>query len=154
MRGPKPKPTKLKILNGNPGRRPLNDREPQPGGMPVCPEWLDTYAKTVWRRLAPKLAKMGLSFVDREAFACYCQSCSDLKTARAMLAKEGITVETKLGAVMEHPAVRTANKAMMQIRAFGSEFGLTPSSRSRLSIDAEQSSDDPMEAILRGRRSG
>ena len=29
-RGRKPKPTALKVLEGNPGKRPLNDREPVP----------------------------------------------------------------------------------------------------------------------------
>jgi hypothetical protein len=30
MRGRKPKPTYLKLLNGNPGKRPLNEQEPKP----------------------------------------------------------------------------------------------------------------------------
>ena len=30
MAGRKPKPTRLKIIQGNPGKRPLNKNEPQP----------------------------------------------------------------------------------------------------------------------------
>jgi hypothetical protein len=30
MRGRRPKPTRLKMLTGNPGKRPLNNDEPRP----------------------------------------------------------------------------------------------------------------------------
>ena len=41
MAGRKPKPTAIKELEGNPGKRKLNKKEPKPEkGMPVCPEWL------------------------------------------------------------------------------------------------------------------
>lgn len=41
MAGRKSKPTALKKLEGNPGKRELNTKEPVPGkGMPDCPKWL------------------------------------------------------------------------------------------------------------------
>ena len=41
MAGRKPKPTAVKKLEGNPGKRKLNTKEPVPAkGMPDCPEWL------------------------------------------------------------------------------------------------------------------
>ena len=30
MKGRKPKPTRLKVISGNPGKRPINDSEPDP----------------------------------------------------------------------------------------------------------------------------
>ena len=46
IRGRKPKPTALKVLEGNPGHRPLNKKEPMPKGkLPRCPEWLEDDAK-------------------------------------------------------------------------------------------------------------
>ena len=52
-RGRKPKPTALKVLEGNPGKRPLNDREPvPPKGTLKCPAWLLPEAKKEWKRLA------------------------------------------------------------------------------------------------------
>ena len=37
-RGRKPKPTALKVLEGNPGKRPLNENEPiPPKGSIKCP---------------------------------------------------------------------------------------------------------------------
>ena len=45
-RGRKPKPTNLKVLEGNPGQRPLNDNEPKPGKKaPTCAAWLEPEAK-------------------------------------------------------------------------------------------------------------
>lgn len=41
MAGGKPKPTALKKLEGNPGKRKMNTKEPMPEkGMPECPKWL------------------------------------------------------------------------------------------------------------------
>jgi len=46
MAGRKPKPTAVKKLEGNPGKRKLNTKEPNPGkGMPDCPAWLLPEAK-------------------------------------------------------------------------------------------------------------
>lgn len=53
QRGRKPKPTALKVLEGNPGKRQLNVVEPKPRNKaPKCPAWLDAEAKKEWRRLA------------------------------------------------------------------------------------------------------
>ncbi len=47
MAGRKPKSTAVKKLKGNPGKRKLNTKEPNPGkGMPDCPVWLLPEAKT------------------------------------------------------------------------------------------------------------
>ena len=57
MAGRKPKPTALKKLEGNPGKRKLNTKEPAPAkGMPDCPKWLLPEAKEEWKRLCQKLS--------------------------------------------------------------------------------------------------
>ena len=75
-RGRKPKPTAIKLLEGNPGRRPLNEHEPVPPKATIkCPAWLEPEAKKEWKRLAPALESMGvLTSVDISAFAGYCQA--------------------------------------------------------------------------------
>lgn len=61
MAGRKPKPAALKKLEGNPGKRKLNAKEPVPGkGMPDCPKWLLLEAKLEWNRLYMKLSEMGV----------------------------------------------------------------------------------------------
>src|ERR1700680_4917197 len=87
MSGPKPKPTTLKLLTGNPGKRPLNDAEPQPlVGDPGCPSWLDAEAKREWKRIAPELVSLGLlTILDRATFAAYCQAWADLHALKTEL---------------------------------------------------------------------
>lgn len=60
-RGRPPKPTAVKELEGNPGKRPLNKNEPKPKQIaPKCPSWLEPDAKKEWRRLSKELETMGL----------------------------------------------------------------------------------------------
>ena len=60
-RGRKPTPTAIKELEGNPGKRKLNDKEPRPEKKaPSCPKWLEPEAKKEWRRLAKKMELMGV----------------------------------------------------------------------------------------------
>ena len=137
MAGRKPKPTALKKLEGNPGKRKLNTKEPMPGkGMPDCPKWLLPEAKKEWERLCVKLSEIGvLTEIDMAAFAAYCQS-----------------FETDKGYQQQTPWVGIANtnqKLMMQV---ASEFGLTPSARSRIMAASGVGKDeeDEMEALLGG----
>ena len=71
MRGRKPKPTRLKLLEGNPGKRRINGQEPQPPWtLPSCPAHLSPSAKAEWKRLAKTLNAVGLlTQVDRAALA-------------------------------------------------------------------------------------
>ena len=51
--GVRPKPTVLKVLNGNPGKRPLNENEPQfSKKIPDCPKYIqdDGIAYAEWNR--------------------------------------------------------------------------------------------------------
>ena len=71
MRGRKPKPTLLKLREGNPGKRPINEHKPSPpDGMPACPDILDDEARAEWFRTTCVLKEMGLlSRADRAALA-------------------------------------------------------------------------------------
>lgn len=151
--GPAPKPTALKRLEGNPGKRKLNNREPKVNsGIPICPNWLNNEAKNEWRRLAKKLYQMGILTVnDRATFAAYCQSYARWKEANEHLEREGSVSYTKNG--FEQPSAwvgiaNTSQKLMMQAAA---EFGLTPSVRSRLIAGSDiHDGNDDMEDLLRG----
>ena len=136
-RGPKPKPTALKKLLGNPGKRPLPEREPQPDPtMPHPPAHLDELACAEWARMAPELNRMRLlTQVDRAAFAGYCVAYSRwVQACRALGSAANYTHVTAKGNVIQHPLVGIANKAQELMLRFLTEFGLTPSSRSRVSV--------------------
>lgn len=147
-----PKPTRLKILQGNPGKRPLNRREPQPTQkLPKCPVWLAPAAKKKWKSLVPELGRIGLlTVVDGDALAAYCQAWAEFEWATRTLAREGRTVTIpKTGYVMPHPAVAQQRSAWKAVREFSALFGLDPSSRSRLEVPGENLERDELEEFLR-----
>lgn len=78
MRGGRPKPTRLKLLTGNPGKRPFNMNEPKlDAEITECPSALGPIAQKEWQRLSVDLNKLRiLSQLDRAALAAYCGAYS------------------------------------------------------------------------------
>lgn len=132
--GRPPKPTALKLVTGNPGKRALNRDEPRPrAGLPTPPPVLNDDAKAEWRRVARDLHQCGLlTLVDRSALAAYCQAYGRWCEAEREIAAYGMTVTTEAGNVIQHPLVGVARRAMTDMVKFAAEFGMTPSARSRV----------------------
>ena len=152
-RGRKPTPTALKLLEGNPGKRKLNDKEPRPEKKaPSCPKWLEPEAKREWRRLAKKLELMGvLTEVDMTAFAGYCQAYARWKEAEEFITQHGTIVKTPSGYWQTVPQVSIAQTYLKIMNRLAEQLGLTPSARSRIVADAgKHDSGDEMEALLGG----
>jgi len=151
QRGRKPKPTALKILEGNPGKRQLNTREPTPEKRaPKCPGWLDPEAKKEWRRLTKQLEGLGLlTEIDMAAFAGYCQAYARWKEAEEFISKHGTIVKTPSGYWQQVPQVSIAQTYLKLMNKLCEQFGLTPSARSRMIAGAgQQEAMDPMELLL------
>ena len=111
MKGRKPKPSLIKLLDGNPGKRPVNDREPPLlEGAPEPPEWLDAEAQAEWGRVTADLISMGLlSRADRPALAAYCTAWSRWVEAEAMVKKYGAIVKSpEKGFPMKSPYLSIA----------------------------------------------
>lgn len=159
-RGPAPKPTGLKVLNGNPGKRPINESEPQPTKpveAPKPPSFLSTYAKKEWKRIVPVLMKVNLlTEADYSALAAYCQcydrwvSAEKAIRAHAKANNGKYTFETESGYVQQIPEIGISNQAMKEMRNFAKEFGLTPSSRTNLHIEAPLEEEDPFVQFMKG----
>lgn len=151
MRGRKPKPTHLKVIAGNPGKRPLNPLEPIPArNLPSPPSELNGDARVEWGRVSEELYRMGLlTGVDRAALAAYCQAYGRWVQAErtiAEMAKKdaltgGLLVKTTNGNAIQNPLVGIANKAMADMMRYAAEFGMTPSARSRIHAEAPQEQD-------------
>lgn len=141
MSGPPPKPTALKLLQGNPGKRPIRVDEFRPEAkLPQCPQHLVGEAKKEWRRLTPELVRYGMiSEVDRAAVAMICTMWGRYVEAEEMIeraAKEakgtGLFVRSPSGYPIQSPWVAVSNKAMELYKSYLAEFGLSPASRSRV----------------------
>jgi P27 family predicted phage terminase small subunit len=155
MRGRKPKPTYLKLLNGNPGKRALNEQEPKPeAALPTPPAELCEDAKLEWERVAPLLHQLGtLCEIDRAALAAYCQAYGRwLKAERAIAIMaerdqltSGLMIKTTNGNPIQNSLVGIANRAMVDMVRYAAEFGMTPSARSRIAKDPF--APDPQESF-------
>lgn len=150
MAGRRPKPTAIKLLEGNPGKRELNKYEPKPEKkMPVCPDWLEPEAKNEWRRLAKVMGDMGiLTDIDQKAFATYCQCYARWRNAEEFLSQHGTVFKTPSGYIQQLPQVRIAHDYSKQMMRIASEFGLTPASRSRIIAGEMMGPRDEMDELL------
>ena len=115
-RGPAPKPNRLKILAGNPGRRPLNDDEPQPKLVTrlAAPVKLDSHGLKFWRYYATLLKRVRvLSEADIHALAAAAQWWSVYQRAMEGL-KDGLTQITEANGEVAKPSVGIAKQAFSQ----------------------------------------
>ena len=139
MRGRKPKPTALKIAEGNPGKRRINHAEPKPPrSLPDCPAHLSAEAKAEWRRLAKSLNVIGLlTQVDRTTMAGYCQCYGRWVEAELKLAETPAILRMPSGYIQQSPWLTIAHKQLELMAKYMVELGLTPASRSRLAIQMD-----------------
>jgi P27 family predicted phage terminase small subunit len=135
MRGRRPKPTRMKALTGNPGKRPLNAHEPRPEpALPECPPELSPAAQREWRRLAGELSKLNLiTNLDWGALATYCGAYGMWAEAMEQIQKYGTMVKSPTGFPIQSPYLSIANRQAEIMMRVASEFGFTPASRSRIS---------------------
>jgi P27 family predicted phage terminase small subunit len=134
MRGRRPKPTRLKVLTGNPGKRPLNMDEPRPEVVtPDCPPELGPVARREWDRLVGDLVALRLlTNLDRAALAAYCGAYALWAEATEAIQKYGAMVKSPSGYPIQSPYVAIANRQAEIMMRIASEFGFTPASRSRI----------------------
>jgi len=136
MRGPKPIPPELKILTGEKRKERLAPDRPMPSVcIPDPPKHLSLMAQKEWDYITPELARCGiLAAIDRTALANYCQAVARLNKAELQLEKEELTVETIKGSMVQNPLIGIINRLYDITRQYAVEFGMTPSSRSRVKV--------------------
>lgn len=150
MPGPKPKPTHLKVVTGNPGKRALNKREPKPSGnLYDPPEWLTESQRKVWT-YAIETAPFGLlKRLDQSTLTIWVIACDLHREAVEKLRGEDddgnvvskLLIRTPNGMPAQSPYVSIANKqAQIMLKAAG-EMGFTPASRSKVEIDQPDDDD-------------
>lgn len=139
-KGRKPKPTAVKELTGNPGKRALNEAEPKPPAprvLPPPPEHLGALAREKWDELAALLYNLGvLTEIDIDALARYCVIYQRWREAEENIVKKGgMILQTAAGNSIQNPFLSIANRCIEQLDKLAAEFGLTPSSRTRVKAD-------------------
>ena len=77
-----------------------------------------------------------------------CQLYSRAVQAELELRKGGMVIETTNGNMIQNPYVGIANKAWADYTRLTAEFGLTPSSRTRIQLGDEPEAEDPFAAFM------
>lgn len=146
QRGPAPKPTQLKELEGNPGKRRLPKQEPKPpAGRPRKPHGVsrNRVASRFWDEHAPLLEKMQLlTGADGAAFRLMAEHYSVAVQAAIDINSEGMTTRDDDGNIRKHPLLQIFRDNSLAYLRYAREFGLTPSARTVLHVpdDEEQMS--------------
>jgi P27 family predicted phage terminase small subunit len=167
-RGPKPLPANVLALRGSWRAQDRQDQQVQPEiEIPDCPKHLLPEARKFWRRLTPELEKLGLiSKIDQAALALACQEWAWLvwhemalqrdiriaeeKRAAAELAAaakneafvwtggDGFQVPTPNGNLTYSPHWVARNRHALLLDKFLASFGMSPSSRGRVTPSSRQ----------------
>jgi P27 family predicted phage terminase small subunit len=158
--GRTPKPTALKILEGNPGKRPLNKSEPKPSVLlanATPPNFLklSNGAKRVWQEVLPALPKGLITNADQCLFARWCELQIDRGELREFIRENGRTLslfdsQGNLRTVKTQPQIAILSACEVEIRQIESQIGMTPSSRSRVQCAPVDCEVDVLERELFG----
>ena len=146
------KPTLIRLLEGNRGKRPIPQNEAKvPPSMPQPPEWLDDVARAEWNRVAPTLYQVGLlTALDLGALTAYVTAWSryvKAEEALAALAAEeedhgGLVATTANGNAVQHVLVGVARRASADVVRTAAAFGMTPASRAGVEARPAIGNDD------------
>ena len=147
MKGRKSKPTGLKVIEGNPGKRPLNENEPKPKlGIPEMPEWIKPFDEAVknWEHESVLLDEMGImTKADAGILAARSFLFSQIVDLTKDLKEEGTVLKRDDNSEPKHnPKQKQLESVLREYRTLGSLLGLDPSSRSRLSINKSEGGSD------------
>lgn len=139
--GRKSIPTAVKRLRGNPGKRPLNGEEPQAEQATARLPYgrMEKRAANLWRRVAGPLIDAGLlKEIDTPALEMMCHHYALALDALAVLLKDGIVSKDERGLPRKHPLAQVFREESAAFRQYAELFGMTPSSRSSIHIDAPE----------------
>jgi P27 family predicted phage terminase small subunit len=157
--GPKPRPLRAVLREGNPGKHPLRESVTLPPSPLVEPVWAEllpgggadeSHARgtvaALWRKLAPSLARsVGLVGEQQECLVDYCITWARIEQGERALSRTGMLVAGRGGQV-RNPWTTILNQYRAHLRSLIGELGLSPSAATRLHRpDAGGDDDDPFD---------
>lgn len=142
MRGRKPKPTHLKLVEGNPGKRKLNRKEPVPRNKLLSPpEYLNEEQRATWSYLTANSPKGMLKALDAGLLAAYVVAVCIHREATVKLQNSPMILKATSGAPVQSPYVKILSTQARLIASLGSELGFSPASRTRIAVEQEHEPD-------------
>lgn len=143
-KGRKPKPLALQLIEGEKNKDRINDAQPKPRPVaPKVPKELSPVAKKHYKKISETLERLGvLTEIDGAALFAYCAAYGRWIEAEQTIKEKGLLYKSPAGAVGVSPMVRIANQAIDQMMKIASEFGMTPASRTKIKVDADDDDDE------------
>lgn len=149
-RGRPPKSNSQKILDGNPGNRPLTQPPKPIGTCPPCPSDLKGPARKEWLKLSAPLHQMGILHEQNASpFRMYCFYWGqhvELSRYLNSLRAEDMTVKSSRGDVRAIPQVKMCLDATNAAQRLANEFGITPKSRAAIIGEATEKPPEALDA--------
>jgi P27 family predicted phage terminase small subunit len=145
MKGRKPKPTELKLLTGNPGKRSL----PKPvdvGPIGRAPAGMSEAAREKWVESADEFG-LWLKRSDRSALMIYCETWAEMLNALKNVEREGSMVLTPNGLVQKSPWMTKVEHCRVELRKWLVEFHGTPTARARVADAGQGAEVNPFAAL-------
>ena len=145
MAGPKPKPTALKLLEGNRGHQKLNRYEPQP--RPISPDkpdfFGDTRASDHWDRLLPVLEGMGvLTEADADVLKLLCLELSVVdRCSEGLRDVSALVYETSNKSEAPRGLLKLRRDSAKAAESLMARLGLSPADRTK--IEVKKADDGP-----------
>ncbi|CAI2424407.1 Phage terminase, small subunit [Serratia fonticola] len=152
MSGPPKTPTHLRLVRGNPSKRAINKNEPKPPtGVPPTPKHFDKQGKYWFKRMAEELDALGvMSQLDARALELLVEAYTEYRHHCEVLDQEGYSYKTDEGLVKPHPQAAMKADVWKRMRGMLGEFGMTPSSRSKVNTTGPDQVD-PMAEFMKAR---
>lgn len=142
MKGRKPRPTHLRVLDGTRGKMADHNQPKPDGDLFDPPADLIPQAVPFWTEAIADAPRGLLKRLDKRALAIWATAAWAHADAAAKIARTATIVQSPSGAVYQHPALSIMNRqALIMLRA-AAEMGFTPSSRTRIHLPAERGDNE------------
>lgn len=140
MAGRPRKPTALKVIEGNRGKRATPVGEPDPDYLNdlTPPAWMPAHIAAVWSEIAPHLrAAKVLTVLDVPMLEQLCDAVAEFRQAAIESAEKKMMHNPETGAFSPSPWLIIKSMANKRAIAAMREFGMTPAARSRVMIQPQ-----------------
>ena len=153
MRGNKPKPDALKLIQGTYRPDRSNPGAPSaPPGTPIAPEWLSERAGEIFAQLCAVLDGLSiLSPVDEHMISMLASRLEEIEVCTAIIEDSGRVFEKrgedgKLQMIRARPEVAMRSEALRHAHSLLTEFGLSPATRNRVTA-SKPAQQNPFAAL-------
>lgn len=131
-RGPKPKPNEERLLEGNPGKRPMRvdrDEDDLSSGGLRMPTRMTEMERQVWRDTLESFPSWYFRSADKILLIAYCRAVVRLEKSEKALQNKSAVLQRANGSPCLSPHIAIINSAMAQVIHLSEVLGLTRSKR-------------------------